>query len=368
MYQKIKPLLFRIPPETAHHLTLGCLKYAPSFLFRKLNVSSPSLKSTLWGRSFPNPVGLAAGFDKNAESLSGLFSLGFGFIEAGTVTVNPQIGNPRPRVFRCPEQNAVINRMGFPNCGVAEFKDNLRKFLEKKPKPNGVLGLNIGMNKDQMEPVKDYVALVKTLAPMADYLTINISSPNTPGLRNLQEKGPLTDLLAAILTERASSCGAHPPPLLVKLAPDLSDSQLSDIASVLLALKIDGVILSNTTLSRPDTLPSDFKGQKGGLSGDPLTDLSISVIRKFYALTKGQIPIIGVGGIGSAEDAYTKIRAGASLIQLYSNLIFHGPSLPSKINKGLIDLLQKDGFSNITEAIGADYKDNFGTNDHVQLA
>ncbi len=361
MYQSLKPLLFCLPAETAHQLTLGMLKYTPTQLLPKYETTSPALKVSLWGRNFPNPVGLAAGFDKNAESLNGLFRLGFGFIEAGTVTVKPQIGNPRPRVFRCPDHNAVINRMGFPNCGVAVFKDNLRKFLEKKPRPNGVLGLNIGMNKDQTEPAKDYTALVRSLAPMADYLTINISSPNTPGLRNLQEKEPLTELLTAVIAERKASCGEFAPPLLVKLAPDLTDAQLEDIASVLLALKIDGVILSNTTLSRPETLPASFREQKGGLSGAPLTDLSTGVIRHFYAITKGQIPIIGVGGIGCAKDAYAKIRAGASLVQLYSNLIFQGPSLPSMINAGLVDLLHADGFKTIADAVGADHRDLVAT-------
>ncbi len=359
-----------LPAETAHNITLAALKFMPlSFFSIYSSPSSPQLKTTLWGRNFPNPIGLAAGFDKNAESLSGLFGLGFGFIEAGTVTVKPQTGNPRPRVFRNPENSAVINRMGFPNGGVAKFKDNLQKFLSKKPKPNGILGLNIGMNKDQTDPAKDYTALVRSLAPMADYLTINISSPNTPGLRNLQEKGPLTDLLTAVLAERKNSCGQYPPPLLVKLAPDLTDEQLIDIAEVLLSLKIDGVILSNTTLSRPDHLPQSFREEKGGLSGAPLTEISNAVIRRFYALTKGQIPIIGVGGVKNGKDAYTKIRAGASLIQLYSNLIFQGPSLPSMINKELLDLLTQDGFKNIADAIGADHKIDLGDEqNHVQLA
>ena len=368
MYRILKPLLFCLPAETAHRLTLSALKYTPSALLPQFGFASPSLKVTLWGRHFPNPVGLAAGFDKNAESLNGLFHLGFGFIEAGTVTVKPQAGNPRPRVFRAPQYNAVINRMGFPNCGVAAFKDNLRKFLEKKPRPVGVLGLNIGMNKDQTEPAKDYTALVRSLAPMADYLTINISSPNTPGLRNLQEKGPLTDLLTAVLAERKASCGEFPPPLFVKLAPDLTDQQIDDIASVLLSLKIDGVILGNTTLSRPDHLPADFREQKGGLSGAPLTDLSTAVIRRFYTVTKGQIPIIGVGGIGNAQEAYAKIRAGASLVQLYSNLIFQGPSLPSMINAGLVDLLRRDGFNHISEAVGADHREILENTNNVQLA
>lgn len=370
MYKILRSILFFIPPETAHILTLSYLKYAPSFCFPKLSDRpTPELCTTVWNRVFPNPVGLAAGFDKNAESINGLFHLGFGFVEAGTVTPKPQQGNPRPRVFRCPEHNAVINRMGFPNGGLLAFKDNIRKFLENKPRPMGMLGINIGMNKDQTEPAKDYCALVRALAPMADYLTINISSPNTPGLRNLQEKEPLTELLTAVLAERKATCGEHAPPLLLKLAPDLNDTQLADIAEVLLTLKIDGVILSNTTLSRPEYLPQRFLEQKGGLSGAPVKDLSTAIIRKFYALTNGQIPIVGVGGIGSAEDAYAKIRAGASLVQLYSNLIFKGPSLIATINAGLVDLLERDGFHSIAEAVGADHKDKFmDEQNHVQRA
>lgn len=368
MYSLIRPLLFCLSAENAHRLTLAALRYTPSFLIPTPKASPLALKVNLWGRTFPNPVGLAAGFDKNAESLSGLFRLGFGFIEAGTVTLKPQDGNPKPRVFRCPEHKAIINRMGFPNCGAAKFKDNIRAFLEKKPRPNGVLGLNIGMNKDQTDPAKDYTALVRSLAPMADYITINISSPNTPGLRNLQEKGPLTELLTAVLNERKESCGQHAPPLLIKLAPDLNDEQLQDIADVILALKVDGVILTNTTLSRPEFLPQNFRDQKGGLSGAPLTDLSTGIIRSFYRMTKGQVPIIGAGGISSAADAYAKIRAGASLVQVYSNLAYSGPALITHINQGLTDLLKRDGFTTIAEAVGADHREFANEDTHVQYA
>ncbi len=368
MYQSIKPFLFCLPPETAHRVALNALKFIPPKLLSKQSKFASELKTTLWGRNFPNPVGLAAGFDKNGEAINGLFHLGFGFVEVGTVTLKPQLGNPRPRVFRCAKHSAIINRMGFPNAGAAVFKENIRKFLEKKPRPVGVLGLNIGMNKDQTDPAKDYTALIRSLAPMADYLTINISSPNTPGLRNLQDKEPLTELLTAVLAERKAACGEYAPPLLLKLAPDLSDDQLDDIADVLLTQKIDGVILTNTTLSRPEELPKKFREQKGGLSGAPLTDLSTAIIRYFYAKTKGQIPIIGVGGIKNAEDAYAKIRAGASLVQVYSNLIFQGPELAANINAGLVDLLKKDGFGHISEAIGADHKDRQNEDNHVQRA
>ena len=368
MYQFIKPFLFLLAPETAHRVALNALKYLPPSFLPKSPKPAPELKTTLWGRNFPNPVGLAAGFDKNAEAINGLFHLGFGFVEVGTVTLKPQAGNPRPRVFRCTKHSAIINRMGFPNGGAAAFKDNICKFLEHKPRPLGVLGLNIGMNKDQTDPAKDYTALIRSLAPMADYLTINISSPNTPGLRNLQDKEPLTELLSAVLAERKAACGEHAPPLLLKLAPDLSDEQLDDIADVLLTQKIDGVILTNTTLSRPENLPQKFREQKGGLSGAPLTDISTAIIRYFYARTKGQIPIIGVGGIKNAEDAYAKIRAGASLVQVYSNLIFQGPALAGNINTGLLDLLRQDGFTHISQAIGADHTEIKNENTYVQRA
>lgn len=325
-------------------------------------VDDPALRVEIWNRSFPNPVGLAAGFDKNAEVIAQMFGLGFGFIEAGTVTPKPQDGNPRPRVFRLPKHNAVINRMGFPGVGVAQFKDNFAKFLARKPHPEGVVGINIGMNKDQTDPASDYTGLIRSLGGMADYLTINISSPNTPGLRDLQQKEPLSELLAAVMAERARSCGFNPPPILVKLSPDITDEQMVDISGVLMEHKVEGVILTNTTLYRPEELPAEFAEQKGGLSGGPLTDISTGVIRRFYALTKGKIPIIGAGGIMNGLDAYAKIRAGASLVQVYSGLIFQGPQLIRKINLELLDLIRADGFSHISEAVGADHRDNSNTN------
>jgi dihydroorotate dehydrogenase len=356
MYSLIRPFLFLLPPETAHQATLLGLRLGFAPLLAKKSPADPALKTILWDRVFPNPVGLAAGFDKNAEVIAPLFQLGFGFVEIGTVTPKPQLGNPKPRIFREPKFQAVINRMGFPGLGIAKFKDNLAAFLAKKPRPAGVIGVNIGMNKDQSDPAKDYTALIRSIGPMADYLTINISSPNTPGLRNLQERGPLSELILAVMEERKSSCGAYPPPILVKLAPDLSDDQLSEIASVLLALKVDGVILTNTTLARPDDLPEKFAAERGGLSGAPLTDISTGLIRRFYELTKGQIPIIGVGGIMSGLDAYAKIRAGASLVQVYSGLVFHGPALITRINTEISELLHADGFTQISDAVGADHR------------
>lgn len=354
IYSLAQKLLFKMDAEDAHTLTLKALKSGITPRFMSPNAKE--LKLNLWGRHFPNPVGLAAGFDKNAEVIKGMFNLGFGFIEVGTVTPKPQIGNERPRIFRAPAFKAVINRMGFPNEGVSSFKNNLSHFLSQKPRPAGVVGVNIGMNKDQTDPEKDYTHLIRTIGSLADYFTINISSPNTPGLRNLQDPEFLSPLLAAVINERNKVCGEYPIPLLLKLAPDIADDTMAGISEVCMTHKIDGVILTNTTLFRPDDLPPEFRDQKGGLSGAPLNDLSTGVIRRFYALTKGQIPIIGVGGISSGNDAYTKIRAGASLVQLYSALIYEGPHLIRKINRDLLKYLKADGFTHIEQAIGADHR------------
>jgi dihydroorotate dehydrogenase len=351
-YPFLKPILYKIDPETAHHLTLHVLK---SGLFPKpAAVHNPVLESTLCGLKFPNPVGLSAGFDKNAEVVGAAFQMGFGFVEAGTVTPRPQHGNPKPRVFRDVENSAVINRMGFPNAGMTAFKPNLERFFASKERARGVVGINIGMNKSQTEPAKDYGILIRQLAPMADYITVNISSPNTPGLRDLQSREPFLDLIGSITEEREKTCGAHAPPLFVKLAPDLTEEKQEELAKAALESGIDGLILTNTTLARPDYLPETFRGQAGGLSGKPLTARSTEIIGNFYKLTGGKLPIIGVGGISTGQDAYDKIRAGASLVQLYSALVFRGPLMVSYVNDELAALLQRDGYRSVTEAIGVD--------------
>lgn len=351
LYSLARPVIFNIDPEKAHNLTLKALRcgVVPS----NPSPKDPALEQTLWGLKFPNPVGLSAGFDKKAEVIAPMLKMGFGFVEPGTVTPKAQIGNEMPRVFRDPANEAVINRMGFPNHGMHIFKSNLEKFLGQSSRPNGVVGLNIGMNKDQKEPAKDYATLIKMLAPMADYLTINISSPNTPGLRNLQKRKPLLELMSAVRDELKRACGKHLPPVLVKLAPDLEDDEQQELAETALEAKIDGLILTNTTLARPDYLSPGFKDEKGGLSGQPLTDRATEVVHNFYALTKGKIPLIGVGGISNGQQAYDKIKAGASLVQVYSALIFKGPTLPATINAELLELLKADGYSNISEAIGS---------------
>jgi dihydroorotate dehydrogenase len=351
LFKFARPVLHRLDPEDAHKITLRALK--TGLLPCPQKISDPKLKVVLWNRAFPNPLGLAAGFDKNADVVGPMLKLGFGFVEAGTVTPKAQDGNPRPRVFRDGEHEAVINRMGFPNLGADNFRHNIEKFLESKPRPNGMVGINIGMNKGQTDPAKDYCQLVRLLAPYADYLTVNISSPNTPGLRNLQERENLLPLLEKIMEERARTCGAHnAPPLLVKLAPDLTEQQQQDIAQTIVEAKVDGLILTNTTLARPDYLPAGFYEQAGGLSGRPLTDKATETVRAFYRLTDGKVPIIGAGGVSSAQDAYDKIKAGATLVQIYSALVYQGPDLISEILDGLLHLLEKDGYDHITQAIG----------------
>jgi len=350
LFSLTKPLLHKMDGEDAHTLTLCALKsglYPPS-----CGVCDPRLETTLWGRRFANPLGLAAGFDKNAEVIGPMLKMGFGFIEVGTVTPKPQEGNPRPRVFRDPAHEAVINRMGFPNAGMAIFRHNIERFLEQPNRPNGVIGINIGMNKGVEDPAADYTLLVRELARYADYLTVNISSPNTPGLRNLQSREHLLPLLARILEARTQTCPNNAPPLLVKLAPDLNETQQEELAKAILESGIDGLILTNTTLARPESLPESFRAQTGGLSGAPLTQHATTIIRRFYGLTGGKIPIIGAGGVLSAQDAYDKLSAGASLIQVYSGLVFKGPALVNEILSGLLKLMKQDGINHISDIKG----------------
>ncbi len=352
LYELARPLLHRMDPETAHRMTLKGLKMMPACT---PGADDASLSTTLWGRTFSNPVGLAAGFDKNAEVIAPMFAFGFGFVEAGTVTPKAQEGNPRPRVFRSAVDQAVINRMGFPNEGMENFRHHFEGFLSAPKRPAGIVGINIGMNKDQTDPAQDYRALVKYLGPLADYLTVNISSPNTPGLRDLQKKENLLALLTQIMEERRISCSGNMPPLLVKLAPDIDETQQQDIAEAALAAGIDGLILTNTTLDRPDTLAQPFGTERGGLSGAPVREKSLRVLRNMYALTEGKMPLIGVGGISDGHDAYDKIKAGASLVQLYTALVFKGPAMVKEIKQTLISNLKRDGFTHIGQAVGIDH-------------
>jgi dihydroorotate dehydrogenase len=340
----IRPLIFALEPETAHRLTIRLLKLG--LLPQKSGHDDPVLKTQVAGLTFTNPIGLAAGFDKNAEVADAMLGQGFGFVEVGTVTPEPQGGNPRPRLFRLTEDQAVINRMGFNNQGLEAVKARL-KARQRRGRP-GLVGANAGANKESRDPAQDYVTGLQNLQGLADYFVVNISSPNTPGLRKLQGRAALDDLLSRL---DAKPAGA---PLFVKIAPDLTPDERRDIAEVVMAHKIDGLIVSNTTLGERETLLSPHRGESGGLSGKPLFSLSTEVLADFYRLTGGRLPIIGVGGVASGADAYAKIRAGASLVQLYSALVFAGPELVTRIKHDLAARLKADGFTSVTDAVGAD--------------
>ncbi len=343
LYQFARPLLFTTDAEAAHNLSLAALKFAP---IPSMGSGSQRLTQTFAGLHFPNPVGLAPGYDKNAEVPFEILQLGFGFTEVGTLTPLPQDGNPKPRLFRLVEDEAVINRMGFNNEGQAAAIERLRNIPPRALK--APLGINIGANKDSADRVADYVTGVRNMEPWADYLTVNISSPNTPGLRALQDKAALDDLLAQVMEARVQDT-----PVFLKVAPDLQPADIDDIVAVALARGIAALIVSNTTIARPP-LRSRHSGEIGGLSGAPLRDMAQQRLCDFRKASGGQIGLIGVGGIATAEDAYARIRAGASLVQIYSALVYQGPGLARRINKQLDRLLQADGFANISDAIGID--------------
>lgn len=347
-YSTLRPLIFKLPPEQAHRAAICALKAGaiPACAFRDVR-----LNTNLAGLQLPNPVGLAAGFDKNAEVYNATLKAGFGFAEVGTITPKAQVGNPTPRVFRLIEQEALINRLGFNNEGVEAAAWNLRA-----RKHQGVIGGNIGKNKDTADAASDYSIAMRSLYALVDYITVNISSPNTPGLRSLQGASELQNLVRAVHEVRADLVKAGLPrkPIFVKIAPDNDDAALKDIADVALTLKIDGLIVSNTTIERAGVELSPHSKEQGGLSGKPLFQKSTQVLKHVYQLTEGRIPLIGVGGITSAEDAYAKIRAGAAAVQLYTALVYRGFGLVNDINQGLVKLLERDGLSSIKDAIGAD--------------
>lgn len=353
LFPIIKPFIFMMDPEKAHNFTIKLLKAGLSPVMFK-GSDDPCLKTKVMGMDFPNPVGLAAGFDKNAEVMDAMLGEGFGFVEAGTVTPEPQPGNPLPRLFRLKEDKAVINRFGFNNEGLSVFGDRLKKRQHKK----GVVGANVGANKESQDRTADYVTGVEKLYGLSDYFTVNISSPNTPGLRALQSKDSLQDLVDRVIAARTNAvkAGAASIPIVIKVAPDLLDQDKADIADIALNSDIDGLIVSNTTIERPDSLQSEHKGEGGGLSGSVLMEPSTQVLSDIYKLTEGRVPLIGVGGIASGADAYRKIRAGASLVQVYSMLVYEGTGLVTQIKKDLTKLLKQDGFSSIAEAVGADHR------------
>lgn len=338
MYRVFRPLLFRLDPETAHHLTLHLIRLVgalpPLGRLVRAMYSGPARRVQAFGLNFPNPVGLAAGYDKDGLGWRGLACLGFGHLELGTVTPRPQSGNPKPRLFRLPEDQALINRMGFPGRG-AQFA----AWRLPSTRPYGIIvGVNLGKNKDTPleQAAEDYLKMLPLFVPLADYLAINISSPNTVGLRRLQSRQALQDLLGAVVPEanREANQAGRKVPLLVKLAPDLSDGELDDALEVLLACGVDGVIASNTTLSR-DGLRSRLAGESGGMSGAPLSARSSAMIAAIERRTGGKLPVIGVGGIMSAEDARVKLDAGAVLVQVYTGLVYRGPGLVREILRGL---------------------------------
>ncbi len=345
LYAVVGPLLRSLDPELAHGLTITALKAG---LVPGARIpDDPILHQRLWGLDFPNPVGLAAGFDKNAEVPDAMLRLGFGFVEIGSVTPRPQPGNPKPRLFRLPEDEGIINRLGF-NC---EGVEAARSRLAARGR-RGIVGVNLGKNKDTVDGADDFVKGAETLATHADYLVCNVSSPNTPGLRALQGKAPLADLVSrvqAVLTRLPK-----PPPLLLKIAPDITEQDKRDIAEVALRSGVAGMIVANTTIERPASLRGEDRGEAGGLSGKPLFELATAVLGDMHVLTERRLPLIGSGGVGSGRDAYAKIRAGASLIQLYSMLIYRGPLLIGDICRELAALLRKDGFKSIAEAVGVD--------------
>lgn len=326
------PLLRLLDAETAHRATIAALKLLPA---RGPKPDEARLAVSAFGLDFPNPIGLAAGFDKNAEVADAMLGFGFGFVEVGTLTPRAQPGNARPRAFRLVEDRAVINRYGFNNDGHAPALARLSKRAR-----GGIIGVNVGANKDATDRVADYVAGVRAFAEVASYFTINVSSPNTPGLRDLQEPEALSELLARVIEARDGARVRRP--LLLKIAPDLSLAQLDRIVRVARDQRIDGMIVSNTTISRPATLRSHFAKESGGLSGAPLFDLSTRMLAQTFLRVEGQFPLIGVGGVDSAEAARAKIEAGATLVQLYSALVYEGPSLVARIKRGLLDMLARD--------------------------
>ncbi|KAK7793124.1 hypothetical protein R5R35_006518 [Gryllus longicercus] len=350
----LMPVIHFLPPETSHNMGIMVGKYG---LFGQSRFKDPeTLKTKVWHLNFSNPIGMAAGFDKQGEVVNALHKIGFGFVEVGSVTPLPQPGNDKPRVFRLEEDEAIINRYGFNSDGHSIVYERL-KCLKSNKEFTGIVGINLGKNRLSDDPVNDYVQGIKMFGEIADYLVINVSSPNTPGLRTWQRKQQLQELLMHLVAARNELPGPNKPPLLLKLAPDLSDEERKDIASVLedKRCQVDGLVISNTTIQRDPSLQSVHIKEAGGLSGKPLSSSSTNLISDMYRLTKGRIPIVGVGGIFSGEDAYKKIKAGASLLQLYTSFIYYGPPRVSRIKRELDELLTADGLKSIEEAVGKDH-------------
>ncbi|MBT5648337.1 MAG: quinone-dependent dihydroorotate dehydrogenase [Rhodospirillaceae bacterium] len=350
IHSLLLPLLRLLPPEAAHTLSIRGLKWGMGPKDR--TPDDPVLATSVWGLDFRNPIGLSAGFDKGAEVPDAMLAAGFGFVEAGTVTPLPQPGNPKPRVFRLSEDSAVINRLSFNGTGLAPYVGR----ISKREKGLGPFGANIGKNKATEDGAADYEICVEAVAPYVDYLVANVSSPNTPGLRAMQGREILKDMLVRVLDARARAVPdvAKRPPLIVKIAPDLDDDERADIAAVILETGVDGMTVANTTVQRPDHMTDGQTQEAGGMSGAPLFPIALQIVGDMYRRTGGKVPIIGCGGVASGAEAYAMIRAGASLIQLYSALVYHGPALIPRIKRELETLLKRDGFAHISDAVGVD--------------
>lgn len=349
LYRLIRPAIFALDAEKAHRLSIAALKLMPD---RPRPAAGGPLATSVAGLDFPNPLGMAAGFDKDGEVPDALLGLGFGFAEAGSITPRPQEGNPRPRLFRLAQDGAVINRMGFNNGG----GEAAAQRLASRRWRGGIVGINIGANKDTANRVLDYAAMTSLMAPLADYLAVNISSPNTPGLRALQDESALTGLLDAVFEAREAAAQlheGHKPPVFLKVAPDLEPADIEAIARIAIDMKLGALIVSNTTIARPPLL-SPHANEAGGLSGRPLKGPALDRLRDFRKATGGAVPLIGVGGIETADDAWARIRAGASLVQLYSAMVYRGPGIAKEIVEGLQTLMQRDGFTSIADAVGSE--------------
>ncbi|MEO1730716.1 MAG: quinone-dependent dihydroorotate dehydrogenase [Pseudomonadota bacterium] len=349
LFRLARPAIFALDSETGHRLAIAALKAMPTRGGRSSLAKQGGASINVAGLEFPNPVGVAAGFDKDAEVPDALFGLGFGFTEVGSITPKPQAGNPKPRLFRLVEDDAVINRMGFNNAGSEKAIERLKA---RSARP-GILGINIGANKDSADRIADYAAMARMMTPYASYLAVNVSSPNTPGLRALQDESALTALIDGVIEARDAVAGAHVPPVFLKVAPDLEKADIDAIARIALDKQLGALIVSNTTTGRPD-LKSHHAGETGGLSGAPLRELALQRVRDFREATGGEIPLIGVGGIATAEHAWQRIRAGASLIQLYSAMVYEGPGLGARIASGIERLMRRDGFASVAEAVGTE--------------
>jgi len=347
MFSALRPFLFNLDPETAHDLAIKSLKLNP-FPSKMFEVENEQmLNIELLGKNFSNPIGLAAGFDKSAEVYNSILRLGFGFVEVGTVTPLKQFGNPKPRIFRLENDNALINRLGFNNDGIETVKRRIN--LNKK---RGILGVNIGPNKDTKDQKNDFCLGLKNFFDIADYITVNISSPNTESLRDFHDSAKLLDLITSLNNIKKNNKTNIP--LLIKISPDINNNNISEIANIAIKNNISAIVLTNTTNVNRNNLTSKFKDEKGGLSGAPLKEISTEIIKKFYKELDGKIPIIGVGGVNSGKSAYEKITAGASLLQLYTSFVYRGPSTAKEIKKELIQILKDEGIKNIKDAIGKD--------------